>query len=140
MRPVRVAILAAAICWTLVLIAPAVSSAVTVEVKLAKKTLAVGRAGNLTVKLICPSGATACVGTVTLKARNGVRALRKKTLASGAFIIIGGRTKALNLHLSRKALAVLKRRHLYGARVTILARDATGPAHATVATATLKLT
>jgi hypothetical protein len=76
---------------------------------------------------------------VTLKARNSVRALRNKTLASATFIIIGGGTKSLNLHLSRRALAVLKRRHVFGARATILARDATGPAHTTVATATLKL-
>jgi hypothetical protein len=140
MRTLRVAALAAAICWRLVLIGPTVSSAAVVEVKLAKRTLAVGRAGNMTVKLICPSSATACVGTVTLKARNSGTALRKKTLASSTFIIVGGGIKALNLHLSRKALAVLKRRHVFGVRATILARDATGPGHTTVATATLKLT
>jgi hypothetical protein len=139
MRTFRLAVLAGAICCTMALIEPVVSSAAIVEVKLVKKTLAVGRAGNLTVKLTCPSGAMACFGTVTLKARNSLRALKRKTLASGTFIIIGGGTKALNLHLSRKALAVLKRRHVLRARATIVARDAIGAAHTTVAAATLKL-
>lgn len=101
--------------------------------------LAVGPAGNLTVKLSCPSGETACFGTVTLKGGNAPKALKGKRIASGTFIIVGGRTKGLSLRLSRKALAVLKRRHVLRARATILARNATGASHTTIATATLKL-
>lgn len=111
------------------------SSAASPEVKLTKRVLAVGQAGNMTVKLSCPAGEAACLGSVTLKSR----AFKKKAIASAPFIIVGGRAKGLNLHLGKKALARLKRRHSLHASARILARDPAGASHTTVATVTLKL-
>jgi len=98
---------------------------------LASKSATVGSAGNLTVKLTCPSSQTVCLGSVALKAQNAHTTLKRK-LASATFIIPGGTVKMLSLHLSAKARAFLRRRHSLRARATIESHDVSSTTHTTV--------
>jgi len=99
---------------------------------LASKSATVGSAGNLTVKLTCPSSQTVCLGSVALKAQNAHTTLKKRKLASATFIIPGGTVKALSLHLSAKARAFLRRRHSLRARATIESHDVSSTTHTTL--------
>jgi endonuclease/exonuclease/phosphatase family metal-dependent hydrolase len=99
---------------------------------LASKSATVGSAGNLTVKLTCPSSQTVCLGSVALKAQSTHTTLKKRKLASATFIIPGGTVKALSLHLSAKARAFLRRRHSLRARATIEAHDVSSTTRTTV--------
>ena len=107
--------------------------------------LTVAANGSFSLKLSCPAGETQCSGTVTIKTLSAVaasaRAAKKKailTLASGSFTIVGGKLKAISLHLSSKAKALLAKLHTVRARVTIVAHDSAGGAHTTTAVVTLK--
>jgi hypothetical protein len=112
--------------------APGVAAAAS-SLSLASKSATVGSAGNLTVRLTCPSSQTVCLGSVALKAQNAHTTLKKRKLASATFIIPGGTVKALNLHLSAKAGAFLRRRHSLRARATIESHDVSSTTHTTVA-------
>ena len=111
--------------------APGLAAAVS-SLALVTKSATVGSAGNLTVKLTCPSSQTVCLGSVVLKAQSAHTTLKKRKLASATFIIPGGAVKALNLHLSAKARAFLRRRHSLRARATIESRDVSSTAHTKV--------
>jgi hypothetical protein len=111
--------------------APGVAAAAS-SLALTSKSATVGSAGNLTVKLTCPSSQTVCLGSVALKAQNAHTTLKKRKLASATFIIPGGTVKALNLHLSAKARAFLRRRHSLRARATIESHDVSSTTHTTV--------
>ncbi len=102
------------------------------SLSLASKSATVGSAGNLTVKLTCPSSQTVCLGSVALKAQNAHTTLKKRKLASATFIIPGGTVKVLNLHLSAKARAFLARRHSIRARATIESHDVSSTTRTTV--------
>ena len=111
--------------------APGVAAASS-SLALVSKSATVGSAGNLTVKLTCPSSQTVCLGSVALKAQSAHTTLKKRKLASATFIIPGGTVKALNLHLSAKARAFLRRRHSLRARATIESHDVSSTTNATV--------
>jgi uncharacterized membrane protein YgcG len=110
--------------------------------KLAGNSLSVTSSGGLAVKVSCPTGETACAGTITLKTLSAVGASKGKksilTLASGSFSVAGGATKSVTLHLSAKARTLLAHSHVLRASATLLAHDSTGATHTTVATVTLK--
>jgi hypothetical protein len=111
--------------------APGVAAAAS-SLALASKSATVGAAGNLTVKLTCPSSQTVCLGSVALKTQNVHTTLKKRKLASATFIIPGGTVKVLNLHLSAKARAFLARRHSLRARATIESHDVSSTTRTTV--------
>lgn len=111
--------------------APGMAAAAS-SLALVSKSATVGSAGNLTVKLTCPSSQTVCLGSVALKAQNAHTTLKKRKLASATFIIPGGTVKALSLRLSAKARAFLRRRHSLRARASIESHDVSSTTHATV--------
>lgn len=108
--------------------------------------LTVAANGSFSLKLSCPGGETQCSGTVTLKTLSAVaasaRAAKAKktilTLASASFTIAGGKLKAITLHLSAKAKALIAKLHMVRARATIVARNPQGATHTGSAILTLK--
>jgi hypothetical protein len=114
---------------------------------LAGSPTTVGGGGAFTVKIICPIGETACIGTITLKtlkavvASAGIEAKSKAavlTLAGASFNVPGGKTASVTLHLSSKGRALLARAHSVSARVTIVAHDSAGKTHTATAVVTLR--
>lgn len=110
-------------------------------------SLKVAANGSFTIKVTCPQGVTACVGTVTVKTLTAVAARRgaftaKKSilaLASGSFDVSGGQVKSVTLHLSSKGKALLKRLHnTLRARATISAHNPDGESHVGQAVLTLR--
>ncbi len=115
------------------------------EAKLVSTALVVASSGALTLKVSCPSGESSCAGTVTLKTVSAVSASvhhrGKKailTLASGSFVVAGGQVKAVSLHLSAKARALLAHVHVLRASATLIAHDSNGATHTTTAIVTLR--
>jgi len=60
------------------------------------------------------------------------------TLAKGSFVVAGGATRAVTLHLSAKARVLLARAHTLHARATLLAHDLQGASHNTQTVVTLR--
>jgi hypothetical protein len=107
----------------------------------------VSPAGALAIKASCPAAAGSCSGTVTLKTAKAVvasvgHAAKGKaailTLATASFMVSGGQIKAITLHLSAKARALLARSHVVVARATIVAHDPAGGVYTTSVTVTLR--
>jgi PKD repeat protein len=117
-------------------------SVLSYKVSLAGTALSVSSAGALVLKVDC-GGSSSCTGAVTLRTLSAVSAGAGKhkailTLASGSFKIAGDQVKALTLHLSSKARALLKRSHVLRARASIVARDSAGTSHTTSLLVTLR--
>ena len=115
----------------------------TPEAKLVSTTLSVAPSGSLMLKVSCPSGESSCAGTVILKTVSAVSASthHKKailTLASGSFVVAGGQVKAVSLHLSAKARALLAKVHVLRASATLVAHDSSGASHTTTVIVTLR--
>jgi hypothetical protein len=114
------------------------------EAKLVATTLSASPSGALTLKVTCPSGESSCTGTITLRTLTAVSASAHKkkkailTLASGSFSVVGGQVKAVSLHLSSAARALLAHLHVLRARATLVAHDASGASHTTTVTVTLR--
>jgi hypothetical protein len=111
---------------------------------LAGSSLSVSPSGALTLKVSCPSGESTCIGTVTLRTLTAVSAGAHKkkailTLAGGSFTVAGGQTKAIALHLSAKAKALLAHSHLLRAQATLIAHDTAGVSRTVKATVSLRL-
>ena len=111
---------------------------------LAGTTLSVSSSGLFSVKISCPAGETECVGTLTFRTLDVVRASARKkpailALATGSFTVRGGSVMTVTLHLTSEARTLLLRLHLLKARATILARDSAGATHSSQATAELRL-
>ena len=105
---------------------------------LASTTLKVSSSGAVTIRVSCPKAESSCSGTVTLQTLSAVpaalaRAAKQKasvlTLASGSFTVPGGGVRAITLHLSHRALALLKRSKELRAKATIRAHDPAGATH-----------
>jgi PKD repeat protein len=127
-------------------VTPAVSSSTHVpDATLAGTTsLAVSESGGVTLKLACPAGEASCSGTVTLRTLGAVKASARGrkhvlTLATGSFTLAGGRVKAVMLHLSAAARALLARSHVLRVQATVLAHDLAGAIHTTQAIVTLRI-
>ena len=104
------------------------------DATLAGTSLTVSSGGSLVLKIACPAGQTTCTGTVTLRTLHAVIAAAKQraavlTLAAGSFTVAGGQSKAVTLHLSAKARALLARSHVLSARATIVAHNPSGATH-----------
>jgi hypothetical protein len=110
-------------------------------VSIASASVPVSPAGAFSLKINC-SGQSSCAGTVTLRTASAVVASHKRkailVLATATFSAAGGQVKLVALHLSSKARALLKRLHVLRARATIIARDASGASHTTLASVTLR--
>ena len=112
------------------------------EAKLVGGAATVQANGSFKVQVSCPAGETSCVGTITLRTLGAVSAgpHKKKavmTLASGRFEVTGGQTRALVLHLSAPARALLAHLHALKGRATLVAHDSAGIQRTTSATLTL---
>jgi 1,4-dihydroxy-2-naphthoyl-CoA synthase len=75
-----------------------------------------------------------------VSARAHARGPAKKvlTLAAGSFTLGGGQVKAVTLHLSSQARALLARSHVLRARATVSAHDPAGGSSTVATTVTLK--
>jgi hypothetical protein len=112
---------------------------------LAGSSLSASAGGTIVVKVSCPAGVSSCNGTVTLRTLGAVsaRAAASKkailTLAQGSFSVVGGKVKAITLHLSSKARSLLARSHSLRAQVSIVASDPSGQTQTVRSTATISL-
>ena len=114
------------------------------QVSVASTSISVNSKGALVITVKC-LGQSSCDGAVTLRTASAVASGAGKhkailTLASGSFTLAGGHFKALTLHLSSKAKALLVHSHTLRARATIVARDSAGAAHTTQSIVTLRAT
>ena len=117
------------------------------DAQLASTSLQVSASGAVTLRISCPAGESSCAGSVTLRTLSAVIAasghLAKGkpavlTLATGSFTVPGGAVRAITLHLSAKARALLARSHTLRARVTLLAHDLSDASHTTQTIVTLR--
>ena len=107
-------------------------------------TLTATPSGSLTLKVRCPSGVSACTGTVTLRTLTALATRKgaKKailTLAQGSFTIAGGEVKALALHLSATARRMLAGGRTLRARLVINAHNGKGEAQTVQDTVSVRL-
>jgi hypothetical protein len=119
------------------------------DAKLASTSLTVSPSGVVILKVSCPTGETSCTGTVTLQTLNAVSASatgyqskQQKAavlvLAKGSFTVVGGKVKAVTLHLSAKARLLFARTHVLRVRATIAAHGPAGATHTTQTIVTLR--
>ncbi|MCW3069525.1 MAG: hypothetical protein JWL67_2150 [Solirubrobacterales bacterium] len=109
------------------------------DAELTSTTLAASRAGIVRAKVNCPVGVSSCAGTLTLRtlttvpAGSGHKSRARKpatvALASGSFIVAGGRVVVVKLHLLAAGRALLARSRAVRARATIAAHDPAGLTH-----------
>ncbi len=119
-------------------------STVAPEATIAGSSLAVGPSGSVSLKVSCPSGASGCSGTVTLRTASAVSASKHKkkailTLASGSFSVSGGAVTTVILHLTAKARALLAHSHVLRALASIVAHNTAGESRTTQTALTLRL-
>ncbi|HEY7952690.1 MAG TPA: choice-of-anchor D domain-containing protein [Solirubrobacteraceae bacterium] len=111
------------------------------DAELTSAALAASASGTVRVRVSCPARESRCFGRVALRmltaigatgghSKSGKAALL--TLAAGSFTVAGGHVSTVRLHLSQRARALLARRHLIRARVTLVAHDLKGLTHTTV--------
>jgi hypothetical protein len=110
-------------------------------------SLTVSSSGAVTIKVSCQTGATTCIGSVTLRTLTAVSAGRGRsakakkqvlTLAAGSFSVSGGKLQAITLHLSAKGKKLLARLHLLRARATVLAHNPSGQTSSAESVLTLR--
>jgi hypothetical protein len=117
--------------------------AVAPAASVASASLVVSSSGAVSIKVSCPAGATTCIGTVTLKTLTAVSASKGKmkailTVATGSFSVSGGQLKAVTLHLSKTARALLAKEHELRVRAAVSAHDPAGENAATTKVVTLR--
>ncbi len=105
--------------------------AVAPTATVASGSLVVSSTGAVSIKVSCPTGATTCIGTVTLKTLTAISASKGKkkailTLATGSFSVSGGEVEGIILHLSKTAREVLAKDHELRARASVAAHDPAG--------------
>ncbi|HTA34051.1 MAG TPA: PKD domain-containing protein [Solirubrobacteraceae bacterium] len=117
------------------------------DAELAGTSLQVSRSGAVTLEISCPAAETSCAGAVTLRTLGAVIAAGAEgpgkkasilTLSAGTFTVAGGKVRAVTLHLSSRARALLRRAHTMRVRVTLVAHDPLGAVHTTRTIATLR--
>jgi outer membrane protein assembly factor BamB len=103
------------------------------NLRLVATSMTASQSGTISLKVSCPTGVSRCAGTITVRTLAAVVASGSKshkvmilTLATGSFVIAGGRVTTVKLHLTGKGRALLARKHVLRARVIILAHGATG--------------
>jgi hypothetical protein len=118
----------------------------TPEPQLTNRSLVVSASGALTLPISCPPGQS-CAGSVGVrtfaKSARTTRAARRRSrgllLASGSFSVAGGQVARVKLSLSSEALALLRRRHVLRAIVTVAYRDRAGHTRTSSTEVTLRL-
>jgi hypothetical protein len=118
----------------------------TPEPQLTERSLVVNAAGLLTLSISCPPGQS-CGGTVGVRtlarSARAARAARRRAhgllLASASFSAPGGQVAHVKLSLSPEALALLRRRHVLKAIVTVAFRDHSGHTRTSSTEVTLRL-
>jgi hypothetical protein len=106
-------------------------------------TFNVPSSGAIPFKVSCPTGATACDGTIALKTITAVSASaksKKKILTVGtvSFTLAGGGSKTVTLHLSAAGRKLLSHAHTLRLKATITSHDTAGEKIVTTKTITLK--
>ena len=107
-------------------------------------SLRAGPAGNVAVRVLCPSQPTACTGSISLRTRGVVRVFPHErrpalvTLATGSFEITAGHTKTVVLRLTPRGRILLRRDRTMHVAVLLDSRDGQGLSHLVHALATLR--
>jgi hypothetical protein len=119
------------------------SKTVAPSATVASASLVVSSSGAVSLKISCPTGATTCIGSVTLKTVTAVSASKGKkkailTLGTGSFSVNGGEVKTITLHLSKTARALLAKDHELRARAAVAAHDPAGEKATTAKLVTLR--
>jgi hypothetical protein len=120
------------------------------DAELTSAELTASRAGTVRAVVSCPVDEISCTGRVTLRTLTptlvtvaGNHGLNRKlatlALASGSFVVPGGRLAAVSLHLTVAGRALLARHRVLRTRATIPARDLAGATHVTRTLVTLRL-
>ena len=119
------------------------------DAELTSTSLTVSPSGIISAKVTCPTVESSCKGTVVLHTLNPVsvgtadhQSKQRKAvlmLAGSSFTVAGGHVKAVTLHLSAKARALMARTHVLRVRATIAAHDPAGAVHTTKTIVTLRV-
>jgi hypothetical protein len=107
------------------------------DAELASDHLKANSHGLLRVLISCPASETRCLGTFILRTRPGrtpaggraSRSARSIVLATGAFSVLGGHVGRVQLHLNKKARALLARLGRLKLMLLITAHDPAGARH-----------
>ncbi len=86
------------------------------EMSIEPPVLRLTERGDIRVRLACPSKATLCTGTVSLRARG-------RLLGRSLFAIEGGNTRSARVQLTERGGALLSEEHVDLATVIVVARD-----------------
>ncbi len=86
------------------------------EMSIEPPVLRLTERGDIRVRLACPSKATLCTGTVSLRARG-------RLLGRSLFAIEGGNTRSARVQLTERGGALLLEEHVDLATVIVVARD-----------------
>ncbi len=120
---------------------PAIVATSTVpDAQLVGRVLHVSSAGNLTVRIECPTGISSCAGKVALTSTSlalgekvrGHSGAEPVLLTLGYFEVEGGRSVLVRLRLFARGRAGLARSAALIVRASILASDPSGAHHTTV--------
>ncbi len=117
------------------------------EAKIAGSTsLSVSARGAVTLNVSCPAKESECVGTVTLQtivaqsAKKGGKPKKVTViLARGSFVVAGGASKVLTLHLSAQGRALLAHGHIVHGAAVVVAHDSANVQRQTTSSVTLRL-
>jgi len=107
-------------------------------------SLRAGPAGNVALRVLCPSQPGSCTGTITIRTRGVVRVSAHErrpaivTLASGSFQITAGHTQTVLLRLTARGRALLARDRTMHVGVWLSSHDASGLKHVVHGFATLR--
>ncbi len=116
------------------------------EVTLTRRRLGIRPSGVIASRVSCPADVTSCAGTVTVRTltelvvgvhRHGKREARRVTLATGSFDVAGGHTQIVRLRLAAQGRALLRRRRVHKAAVTITAYTPAGAVYRSRTVATI---
>lgn len=99
------------------------------------KSMKLGKAGNVTVKIACPATETTCTGRLALRSLRGARSA---ALGGKAFSLAGGQSAKVKIHLSKKNRQAVKRLRRMKAQATARATDAAGNQGTTRKVVTIK--
>jgi streptogramin lyase len=89
--------------------------------RIVSRSLVLTRAGLVRITLACPLAETlGCHGTVAIQTAGSI------TLGRARFVIGGGRTRAVQVRVSRRGRTLVRRRHRVRARVLVTGLDVLG--------------
>ena len=101
------------------------------RVNVSRKAVKVNRSRLAGVRVSCPGGETSCVVKVELR-RNG------RSLGARRITIAGGQSRVVNVRLSRRTAAAVRRNGRLGVKAVVTARDVAGNSRRSTLRLTLK--